>query len=169
MATAADWEILAEGMPPELELLLRAIRPVQDTPKEPENVGEIRRLAVQSPDWSLLRKLAARHHVTPLLVAGLKRAAWPLVPDAERARFNVDYSRNLKRNLRLAHHAALVVRAFDGQGIRILPCKGVFLAQSVYGQLSNRQFSDIDLLIGEEDVPRGGELLGSLGFLKRAI
>ena len=164
MGAAADWEILAEGLPPELELLLRAIRPAPDAADKSENAGEVQRLAAHSPDWSLLRSLAARHHVTPLLVAGLKRAAWPLVPDAERARFNVDYRRNLKRNLRLAHHAARVVRAFDGQGIRILPCKGVFLAQSVYGQLSNRQFSDIDLLIGEEDVPRGGELLGSLGF-----
>lgn len=164
MDTAAGWEITVEDLPPELELLLRAVRPVRDPADEAENAREMRRLAGRSPDWNLLRDLAARHHVMPLLVAGLKRAAWPAVPEEQKTVLIHAYSRNLKRNLRLAHHAAGVVRAFGEQGIRILPWKGVFLAQSVYGQLSSRELNDIDLLIGRADVPRGGQLLASMGF-----
>lgn len=164
MTASVSFDILSEAMPGELELLLRAIRLSEGCENDPKEVSEIQRLAGQSPDWDYLARLAARHHVTPLLYLGLKRTAWPLLPEAAKSTLTETYRGNLKRNLRLAHHASRVVKAFGQQGLRIIPFKGIFLAQSVYGRISSREVNDIDLLIDHGDAMRGRELLESMGF-----
>jgi len=45
-----------------------------------------------------------------------------------------------------------------------MPYKGPVLAASVYGDLALRQFSDLDILVCERDVPRAKELLLSQGY-----
>ena len=144
----------------ELALLLRAIRNSADR----ENQQEIQRLAAHPPDWVYLAQLAARHRVSPLLYLGLKRTAWSLVPAEFQARMKALFTMNLKRNFRLAHHAARITETLKDGGVRVIPYKGIFLAESIYGQLSSREVNDIDLLIDYEDSARSHELLRSLGF-----
>jgi hypothetical protein len=161
---SSQYDILAEAVPPELELLLRAIRPVEKGEVEADNVIQIQRLAGQSLEWDYLATLADRHRVSPLLISGLKRTAWFLIPDDVKTAFNALHSENLKRNFRLSHHASRVTKAFGEEGIRIIPFKGVFLAQSFYGQVSSREVSDIDILVDQQDVSRSHTLLASMGF-----
>jgi hypothetical protein len=44
-------------------------------------------------------------------------------------------------------------------GIQTVPFKGPALAVQAYGDLSLRQYDDLDLLIHEADVPRAYQLL----------
>jgi hypothetical protein len=57
-----------------------------------------------------------------------------------------------------------LTRHFTKRGIRVLPFKGPLLAQRLYGDVSARQFSDLDLLVFESDAPRARALLRELGY-----
>jgi len=155
-----QYNILSRDLPVELELLLRAIGNSADQ----ENQQEILRLAALSPNWLFLAQLAERHRVSPLFYLGLKRAAWPMVPADHQDQLKSRFAVNVKRNFRMAHHAARILKTFKDAGVKVIPYKGIFLAETTYGALSNRQVNDIDLLISHEDTVRSHELIKSLGF-----
>jgi len=52
----------------------------------------------------------------------------------------------------------------EAHGIPAIPYKGPIMAASVYGDLALRQFSDLDILAHERDIPRAKELLLSQGY-----
>jgi len=153
--------ILPRELPPELALLLSAIRHCAGG----SNQKEIPFLNTQSLDWARLQQLAARHRVSPMLYLGLRQSVWSMVPEEIQVRLKSRFVMNLKRNFRLTHHATRVVEAFNKGGIHVIPYKGVFLAESFYGQLSRRETNDIDLLIAPKDAAVSDKLLKLLGFL----
>jgi hypothetical protein len=68
------------------------------------------------------------------------------------------------RNLLLSRRLTEASAALEGTGIRVLAFKGPTLAILGYGDLSLRQFNDIDLLISPADFQRGLETLHQLGY-----
>src|SRR4029077_10183058 len=52
----------------------------------------------------------------------------------------------------------------ESHGIPAIPYKGPTLAVKVYGNLPCRPFSDIDILLGEENLPRAKTLLLTMGY-----
>jgi len=122
-------------------------------------------LATGLSDWDELLGLADRHHVSPLLYQALNRVGWPAVPASARAILQARFAANLKRNFRLARHAMDALRALTDVDISVLAYKGVFMAASVYGQLSSREVHDIDLLIDPDDESPACVVLESLKFV----
>jgi hypothetical protein len=57
-----------------------------------------------------------------------------------------------------------LLNTFATEGIKALPYKGPALAVGVYGDLSLRQFCDLDILVRETDVWTATDLLSRLGF-----
>ena len=55
-------------------------------------------------------------------------------------------------------------KAFETHGIPAIPYKGPALAASAYGNLSLRQFCDLDVLLHKRDIVRAKELLISQGY-----
>lgn len=159
-----QYHILSPDLPVELALLLRAIRHTADPENQRENQQEIQRLAAHPPNWACLADLAARHRVSPVLYLGLKRTAWRMVPAEFQDHLKSRFTLNLKRNFRLSHHASRIIETLTEGGVRVIPYKGIFLAETIYGQLSSREVNDIDLLISHEDSATSHELLRSLGF-----
>jgi hypothetical protein len=102
--------------------------------------------------------------VVPLLYRGLAHAGKESIPQAVWSGLVRDISINTKRNFRLAHHAANLLRAYEEKNIRVIPFKGIFLANAVYRNMSLRQIDDIDLLVSQEDMERSRMLLSSLEF-----
>lgn len=151
---------LLRDPPLELLLLLAGARYADDA----EQHATLDRLAAQDPDWSLVLSLARRHHVTTLLYRGLHRAGWPAVPLSICVDLEHALAANFRRNVALVRQAKIIIRALQDRAIRVLPFKGVFLAQTVYGHLSSREARDIDLLVGREDVGRSGAVLDGIGF-----
>jgi len=143
-----------------LSILLLAISQSQTA----DNTAAQAKLLERSPDWTELLKLAGRHHVTPQLYLGLQKQAMSRVPENIRVQLKTTYAANLKRNFRLAGHATKILNAFREGGVRVIPFKGVFLAQSVYGHLSSRAVNDIDLLICKDDHHHAREILQSMGY-----
>jgi len=146
--------------PAALALLLHAISATEQHP----GATELRVLVEGLQDWDTLLQLAARHHVSPLLYQALHRTDWEGVPPAVHVRLKMHFAANVKRNFRLAQHATGLLNAFNTAGVRVMPYKGVFIAASVYGHLSSREVSDIDLLIGADDLSAAREILLAANF-----
>jgi hypothetical protein len=115
-------------------------------------------------DWTEIRKFAQRHQVIPLLVSRLDRLGWVHVPQEEREFLSNIYLTLSVKNLHQTNHLLQTLSLFDKHSIEILVLKGPSLAVQLYGDLSLRQFSDLDVLIREEDFNQTYDLLKMAGY-----
>jgi len=97
------------------------------------------------PASALLLEEAARQRVAPLLCAALAERAdgWGATAiESLRARYHASFARGA-RQLDLA---ARLMRTFESAGLRVLPLKGVALAESAYDSVAERPMGDVDIL-----------------------
>ncbi|HTT76366.1 MAG TPA: nucleotidyltransferase family protein, partial [Candidatus Binataceae bacterium] len=108
-------------------------------------------------DWTRLLQMAAEHAVQPLIYLRLRHQEGlpPAVLKAMRAQY---YASSLS-NLKLARELVRLTALLDEAGIPALAFKGPVLALKLRGDLSLRQFNDLDLLVRPEDAGRAAELL----------
>ena len=125
---------------------------------------KINLLVQQEIDWEYLIHTAIIHRVTPLLFRSLTLACPDQVPkgylDALRGYYLQNTGSNLARTARLLELLAL----FNDHQIIAIPFKGPVLAESAYGDLSLRQFSDLDILIHRDHAFDAYQLLLSKGY-----
>src|SRR5438093_13137513 len=57
-----------------------------------------------------------------------------------------------------------IIDCFDSHDIRSLPYKGPTLAQILYGNVTSRQFADLDILVSPDDLPKVRACLAELGY-----
>jgi hypothetical protein len=82
------------------------------------------------------------------------------VLDELRSRFDA----NARQALWLTGELHRILDCFESRGIAALPYKGPVLAELLYGNVTHRQFSDLDILVPRSDVPRAKQALHSLGY-----
>lgn len=115
-------------------------------------------------DWNRFLAFAEYHGVLALVAHNLTRCA-PAVPAEVEALLRSAYAENLRRNLWFARELSCIVEHLAKNHVRVIPYKGPVLAQSAYGDLGLRSFSDLDLLICAADFERAKQALAELGFL----
>ena len=71
---------------------------------------------------------------------------------------------NARQTLWLTRELLRILEQLDSYGIAALPYKGPVLAEILYGNVTMRQFSDLDLLIHSSDLPRIKSALAELGY-----
>jgi hypothetical protein len=126
--------------------------------------ADIRRLAQQVTDWDEVFALAVCHQVTPLLYRSLEAACPEAVPSAIRAALRQEVQTTLQGNLFLTQELVRLADHLREKDIDSIPYKGPLLTLALYGDLSLRQFGDLDLLIHDCDVERTVLFLQSLGY-----
>jgi hypothetical protein len=119
-----------------------------------------------SPDWPRVLEQAAWHGVRPLLDVALGPAG-PAVPEAVRARLAAARRDNLRRSLALTGELLKVLAALERCSVPAVPFKGPALAAELYGDLGLREFSDLDVLVPEAEVPRAAAILRAAGYRPR--
>jgi hypothetical protein len=68
------------------------------------------------------------------------------------------------RNMALLHEVGRILKSFEIAGVSVIPLKGAFLAEAVYGDIALRPMADLDLLVKPADLPRAVEALRQLGY-----
>ncbi len=145
---------------PETDLLVQTARVSIDA----GGLDRIRDLTARELNWDQLLSLALRNGLLPLLSFHLNHISGVTVPP-ERSRFMRDYfEKNSAFNLLMSGELLRILKVFELQGIRAQPYKGPAMAVRLYGNLSLRQFCDLDILVREKDVWRATELLTAEGF-----
>jgi hypothetical protein len=144
--------------PPEFQLLLYCAR------SQPAS-GPIKRLVDRSAiDWGKLLALADQHCVRPLLLQSLKAVCWDAVPPSLRLELEGFCKSTAQKNLLMAGELLRLLRSFNENEVPVVTFKGPTLAEAVYGDLSLREFCDLDLLIRGQDLTRAEDILLSYGY-----
>jgi len=127
-------------------------------------VGALKEAIEAGVDWQTVLQLAEQHGVRPLLHQSLRSLHWEGVPQRIKADLERFSKANLQRNLSFTGELSRLVRAFQSNGIRVATFKGAVLAELVYGDMSLREFGDLDLIVPDQDVDRAEEVLMTLGY-----
>jgi hypothetical protein len=152
---------LRVGTRPEIALLLSCSRVTVDS----RHAQRIKELSRNNIDWNDLLGLAERHGLLPLLFHHLNSIYPEAVPGPVLSKLQDHFNANLGHNRFFTGEMLRVLNLFENQGILAVPFKGPVLASSVYGDLSLRQFSDLDIMIPEQHVLKAKELLLSQRYL----
>ena len=120
-----------------------------------ERIRDIRPL-----DWRRLIDLAEHHGVIPQVYRSLSVLPDVALPNSLRQ----SQERNARHTLWLTRELLRILKRLDSYGIFALPYKGAVLAEILYGNVTLRQFSDLDLLIHSSDLPRIKSAFAELGY-----
>ncbi len=116
-------------------------------------------------DWEYIVTSAINHRIAPLLYYNLNRLDNGLVPSEVIIKLQETYVDTLGRNFLASNQLSVVLRSLSDAQVRAIVLKGMALAETVYPNTALRPFTDIDLLIHEEDLHRVGEKLSQLGYV----
>jgi hypothetical protein len=147
-------------MSPEDELCLLLARGQLSREAQERALGLLR----SALRWDLLLERAREHLVVPLLYRSLRAFDFQGVPDAPRAQLTTAFRMNALRNAYLAGELARVLQLLNDSGVRVIPLKGVALAESLYGDSAFRVCSDIDILVAPSEALLAHRLLVAHGY-----
>ncbi|HXM61351.1 MAG TPA: nucleotidyltransferase family protein [Terriglobales bacterium] len=114
-------------------------------------------------NWKRLLALVDHHRVVPQVYGELS-AYSHLVPTQHLDALRSRYQNNARKTLWFTAELIRIVGHLESAGIKVLPYKGPVLAQTLYGEVTQRQFGDLDLLIHPADVPKAKGALRDLGY-----
>ncbi|MCX6071516.1 MAG: nucleotidyltransferase family protein, partial [Chloroflexi bacterium] len=140
---------------PEMALVLLCAR----TRVDAEQRHRITGLAGGTIDWARVIDLAQRHGVLSLVYRSVHAVCRGVVPQSVLGRLQIDYHRNLARNLTLTHELLRVLALLSAEGVDAIPFKGPVLALAVYSDLALRQAGDLDLLVRASDFVKAKDVL----------
>jgi len=145
---------------PEIKLLLCCAT----THISHEKAEQIRSLMKTDLDWPYLLETASRNGLMPLLYRNFDKTGSHCVSASILDRLRNHFYLNARHNALLTEELNRLVNLFEEHGIAVIPFKGPALAEELYGDISCREISDLDVLVKREDVLRGMDLMASLGY-----
>lgn len=86
------------------------------------------------------------------------------IPDFFYLYLKKQYLQTLQLNLFVKHQTNLLLNQFEENEIEVVPLKGVYFAETYFGNLGARRTSDIDLLIKEQNLEEAVKMVKKLGF-----
>lgn len=149
------------ALAPEARLLLSCLRP--------DAAGRLAQAVAcfsrARGSWERFLKLAHRHALASLVAAELNagdaRVALPVeIGAALRSHFHA----TALNNQRLARELLRLLELCAAHGFAVLAFKGPLSAVELYGSLALREFEDLDILVGDGDLPALLKLLKADGY-----
>lgn len=121
-------------------------------------------LTQEDLDWQYLLQMAAIHKLTPLLYHNLNFICPKGVPNDVLLELKNYYHANVQKNLVLTGELIKISKLLKSNDIDIIPYKGPVLANLAYGNISFREFGDIDILINKSDAIKAKDTMVSGGY-----
>lgn len=149
----------ADPIPAELLLLAACC----EHPKTDASVARVEKCAKAIDDWRQVGAAARRHQVQGFVQDRL--SACDTVPENVRALWAQEARSRATFNLLQARATGQLHGLLNRHGIPNLVIKGLPLAAKVYGSLTIKRSSDVDLLIRPDDAWKAVDLLASEGFV----
>ena len=148
---------------PEDQILICAARPSLRA----DTTERLRQLLRPDLDWKYLLATAERHCVIPLLYCHLSNTSAGLVPVEALSQLRDADQQNTNSNLFLTGELIKLLDVLEANGVPAVPFKGPTLALQAYGNVGQRQYGDLDILVKRQDVLAVKTLLASQGFTPR--
>lgn len=156
-----EYQMNIEQFPNELKLILFLLNNQMD-----KHVLEANSKWFMNTNWSLFLELTQHHRVTPLIYLKVKKIDQKYIPLFVVQTLFQEYQKNIFKMLHFSGEAEIISETFSKRNIRTLFLKGPVLGSELYGDISMRMSSDLDLLIPIDDLNRAEALMAKLGYLK---
>jgi len=150
------------SLSPEIQLLLCYSRTEIDekVAKRAEDILE------QPLNWDYLLKTAYNHGVAPLLYNNLKKTkSKDIIPKDTIKSLEAIYYATAFNNMQLLKETGKVLNAFNDARIKAIIFKGSSLSKIIYKNPALRPFSDVDVLISKDDLPKVIDILTNMGYV----
>lgn len=147
----------------EKRLLVACARTRMDS----SSAAQIRELLSQPLDWEYLLAQAAENSIVPLLEKQLRAVAPDSVPSVHMEWLKSARRTNVVRCLFLASQLTKILAQFESAGIQAIPYKGPVLAIQAYGDVTLRDFDDLDIILRQSDMPKANAIMLALGYQAR--
>jgi hypothetical protein len=117
-------------------------------------------------DWKRLVDGAEWHETAALLLQHLESSGQvETIPESALSRLSaIKLEQRVRFFFFLQPELLRVLEGLESAGVEIIPLKGAFLMNAVYGDVSLRPVGDLDLLAREEDLSRAMQALAGLGY-----
>lgn len=120
-------------------------------------------------DWNLFLEYAFHHRVYPLLSSRIQMLQDYPVPTNVMQILNEQYKLNTFKMLQLSADMEQISKLFTEEGINTLFLKGPAIAYDLYGDISLRTSTDLDVLIPIEHIEQAEKLLLNQGYEKKDV
>lgn len=124
----------------------------------------IRSLVEQELNWDYLLDSADRHGLMPLLYWHLSSGCPEVMPEDVRIKLKHEFFTNSRWTLYLTSELLRIIKFLEDNGISAVGFKGPLLSLAAYGDITLRQFLDLDILVDKRDFCRTKGLLDSEGY-----
>ena len=124
---------------------------------------DIRESVGNDLNWPTLLRITDHHRLIPQVYNALRSVA-DLVPREPLGKLHDRYRANARQTLRLTRDLVRALKHFETRGIPVLAYKGPALATILNGDVTGRQFADIDLLVHPSAVQKSKGALAELGY-----
>jgi len=126
---------------------------------------QINELIPQIKDWNYFTRTAIERQAGPLLYKKLPLLSNSnMIPEAVQGNFKQAWLKTLSRSMVLIEHFKKISEAFKSEQLPVIAMKGILLSDWLYREIGLRQFSDMDLLVKEEDSKKCLDILRGLGY-----
>lgn len=143
------------------KLILSCIK-IKPTPEELEQINS---LIPQVQDWNYLIKTIIDRGIGPLLFKKLPLLSNSTqLPESVKTKLQQAWYKTFSRSTILYEHFRRIATAFTFHNIPVIALKGVYLSEGLYQDIGLRQFSDIDLLVKENDASICLAILAGMGY-----
>ena len=116
-------------------------------------------------DWAKVLELANLRQVDHFLFLAV--VEWPADPRPDAAlmaRWRSDFFGAVAKYAAASAQAAELLRALTDAGIRVLPLKGIWLAEKIYPDGAGRPMCDFDLLVPSEKLEEARRVFERVGY-----
>jgi hypothetical protein len=115
-------------------------------------------------DWPSFLHAASNHRLVPLAHSHLRRLDPNPAPTEALGSLWAGSERIRRQNVRMKDELVSVLSALQADGLRVVAYKGPLLALQAYGELSMREFMDLDILVPFADLARAKKALEAIGY-----
>src|SRR5579864_1453649 len=126
--------------------------------------GEPGSSAESEQDWQSFLAACEHHRVSPIVFHRFQSCDDRVIPTDVLEQLRGRFYQVSAYNYRLASKLVQLISQLGSEQIPALVLKGPAVAMAAYGDLSLRQYEDIDILIPVEQVVKAVETLRALGF-----
>jgi hypothetical protein len=141
----------------EFQILLHCV-------KSRPNATHALNLISKDVDWRILLRLAEQHGVRPILFRNLKSICWDVVPKGTKLELDRFFKINLQNNMLFTGALLRLINSFQKHDIPVAAFKGPIIAEAIYGDLSFREFYDVDVIVQKANVCKAEHILTAFGY-----
>jgi hypothetical protein len=134
------------------------------TQLDPSLVRKLSELLERDLDWDYVVNEAAENSITPLVGRQLHAIATDRLSASAAERLKNACRANTIRCLFLTAELLKILDFFRSHGIQTIPYKGPVLAVQAYGDVTLREFEDLDIVLRQSDLPKAHALMLELGY-----